>query len=178
MPPVSVYWYEGNDRPVQVPEALAGENLEGFNEFFIGTKGLMGTKGRGEHVSLLPKAKMEEFTLPPQVLERSPGHYEDWIQACKTGKTPCSDFHIAAPYTEWISAPSVGASRTKHSNGTAKPAIHQQRKRRTNSSSPRSAAAGNCPNSVEASRNLKRRLGRAPGEVAPASRQTEARAVG
>ena len=103
MPPVTVYWYDGNaTEQFKVPEALAGEDLKGYNEFFIGTKGLMGTKGRGEYVSLLPKSKMEGFELPPQVIERSPGHYEDWIRGCKTGSAPCSNFHIAAPYTEWI----------------------------------------------------------------------------
>ena len=26
----------------------------------------------------------------------------DWIRACKGGDPPCSDFSIAAPYTEWL----------------------------------------------------------------------------
>lgn len=103
MPPVTVYWYEGmmagNFSP---PEELAGQNLDGYNEFFIGTKGLMGTKGRGESVSLLPESKMQEYQLPEPVLKRSPGHFEDWLQACKGGEPPCSNFSIAGPYTEWV----------------------------------------------------------------------------
>jgi hypothetical protein len=36
------------------------------------------------------------------VLSRSPGHYRDWIRACKGGERSCSDFTLAAPFTEWI----------------------------------------------------------------------------
>ena len=103
MPPVTVYWYEGNSvSQFNVPEELEGEDLGGYNEFFIGSKGIVGTKGRGEYTSLLPESKMEGYELPKQVIERSPGHFEDWIQACKTKGRACSDFSIAAPYTEWI----------------------------------------------------------------------------
>ena len=40
--------------------------------------------------------------LPPQVLKRSPGHYENWIRACKGDGETCSPFGIAGPYTEWV----------------------------------------------------------------------------
>jgi hypothetical protein len=33
---------------------------------------------------------------------RSPGHYENWIQACKGDGETRSPFGIAGPYTEWI----------------------------------------------------------------------------
>lgn len=103
MPPVSVYWYEGSmAETFAPPEGLTAEDVKRFNEIFIGTKGYMGTRGRGEAVSLLPEAKMEEYALPPQVLKRSPGHYENWIQACKGEGETCSPFGIAGPYTEWI----------------------------------------------------------------------------
>ena len=84
------------------PEGLTAADVDRFNEIFVGSKGHLGTRGRGEEVSLLPKSKMEGYTLPPQVIERSPGHYEDWIGSCKSGGTACSDFSIAGPYTEWI----------------------------------------------------------------------------
>ena len=103
MPPVTVHWYDGSAKNLFTPpEGLTAADVDRFNEFFVGSKGHLGTRGRGEEVSLLPKSKMEGYTLPPQVLERSPGHYEDWIVSCKNGGTPCSNFSIAAPYTEWI----------------------------------------------------------------------------
>src|SRR5262249_23239678 len=38
----------------------------------------------------------------PQVLTRSPGHYRDWIRACKGGEPACSNFNVAAPFVEWM----------------------------------------------------------------------------
>jgi len=70
---------------------------------FIGTKGTMATVERGEGVHLLPEARWKDYTLPPQLLTRSPGHMLDWIRACKGGDPGCSDFSIAAPYAEWLS---------------------------------------------------------------------------
>ena len=32
----------------------------------------------------------------------SPGHYRDWIRACKGGEPSCSNFKIAGPFAEWI----------------------------------------------------------------------------
>jgi hypothetical protein len=62
----------------------------------------MGTGGHGNKYSLLPKSKMEGYQLPEPVLERSPGHFDQWIEACKKGGDTCSNFSIAGSYTEWI----------------------------------------------------------------------------
>jgi hypothetical protein len=74
----------------------------GYNCIFVGSKGYMGTQQRGEGVGLLPGERWADYTLPPQFLTRSPGHLRDWIRACKGGAPACSEFEIAAPYTEWL----------------------------------------------------------------------------
>ena len=103
MPPVSIYWYEGSTAANFKPPAdLTPADLKDYNEIFIGSKGYMGTTGRGEGVRLVPEAKMKGFKKPPQVLKRSPGHFQDFIRACKGGDAPCSNFSIAGPYAEWI----------------------------------------------------------------------------
>jgi hypothetical protein len=45
---------------------------------------------------------MKDYKFPPQFLTRSPGHYHDWIRACKGGDAACSNFGVAGPFTEWI----------------------------------------------------------------------------
>ncbi len=75
----------------------------GNGALFIGTKGIMATSNRGEGVWLLPAARWADYTLPPQLLTRSPGHMLDWVRACKGGEPSCSDFSIASPYAEWLS---------------------------------------------------------------------------
>ncbi len=103
MPPVTVYWYEGamagNFKP---PAGLTPKDVLDYNEIFVGTKGYMGTTGRGEGVRLVPESKMKGYKKPSHVLKRSPGHFENFIQACKGGESPCSNFSIAGPYAEWI----------------------------------------------------------------------------
>jgi len=77
--------------------------LTGNGAVFIGTKGIMATSNRGEGVHLLPAARWKDYTLPPPLLTRSPGHMLDWVRACKGGDPSCSDFGISAPYAEWLS---------------------------------------------------------------------------
>jgi hypothetical protein len=69
---------------------------------FVGEKGFITTGTYGEGTRLLPAEKMQDYKMPAQFLTRSPGHYRDWIRACKGGERSCSDFSIAAPFTEWI----------------------------------------------------------------------------
>ena len=103
MPPVAVYWYEGSlAGSFKPPQGLDQEEIGSHNEIFVGTKGFMGTAGRGESGHLLPASKMEGFKYPDPVLKRSPGHFQDWIRACKGGEPACSNFSIAGPYAEWM----------------------------------------------------------------------------
>jgi predicted dehydrogenase len=83
----------------------------GYNEIFVGSKGYLGTNGRGEGVGLLPGERWAEYKLPAEYLSRAPGastgsnhaaHVRDWIRACKGGAPACSNFSIAGPYTEWL----------------------------------------------------------------------------
>ena len=54
----------------------------------------------GEGTRLLPEERMKDYKLPPQFLTRSPGHYRDWIRACKGGPPAMSNFDYAGPLTE------------------------------------------------------------------------------
>ena len=69
---------------------------------FIGDKGVLTTGTYGEQTRLVPMDLMKDYKFPPELLTRSPGHYRDWIRAAKGGDPGCSNFSIAAPFTEWI----------------------------------------------------------------------------
>ena len=81
----------------------------GYNTVFVGSKGYLGTSGRGEGVGLLPGSRWAGIQLPPRMLTRSPGHQRDWIRACKGGEPACSNFGVAGPYTEWMVLGAVAA---------------------------------------------------------------------
>jgi hypothetical protein len=83
----------------------------GYNCVFVGSKGYLGTSGRGEGVGLLPGSRWADYRLPAAYLTRSPGastgdnhaaHLRDWVRACKGGAPACSNFSIAGKYTEWL----------------------------------------------------------------------------
>jgi hypothetical protein len=112
----------GEARPVEPPPPPTGFvgrvfNREHFREnalapdarvpspngsLFVGSKGMMTTGTYGEQTRLIPVAKMEGYRFPEPLLTRSPGHYRDWIRACKGGDPACSNFNVAAPFVEWM----------------------------------------------------------------------------
>jgi len=81
--------------------------LSGNGAVFIGTKGIMATRERGEGVHLLPASRWKDYVLPRPLLTRSPGHMLDWIRASKGGDPSCSDFSITAPYAEWLALTAI-----------------------------------------------------------------------
>ena len=101
MPPVSIYWHHGGSG-LPVPPDLTRNDISRYNEIFYGSKGYMGTAGRGESIGLIPISKQEGFVKPEQVLPRTRSHYIEWIEAMKSGKPSSSDFSIAGLWGEWI----------------------------------------------------------------------------
>ena len=86
-------------------EAIAPDarNSQPNGSVFIGDKGVMTTGTYGEMTRLLPVAeKMADYKFPDPRLTRSPGHYGDWIRACKGGDPACSNFNNAVPFVEWM----------------------------------------------------------------------------
>ena len=69
---------------------------------FIGDKGMLTTGTYGEETRLLPLEKMKDYKFPAELLTRSPGHYRDWIRACKGGDPACSNFNVAVPFVSWM----------------------------------------------------------------------------
>jgi len=68
-------------------EVDPGRNIfQGDGTLIVGDEGmLLGHR-------LLPEARMREVGRPPQILERSPGHYQEWLDACRGGKPAGSNF--------------------------------------------------------------------------------------
>ncbi len=105
MAPVSIFWHDGMDAQPEFDSVPKGELLGDSDvngSLFIGDKGMVTTGCYGERTRLVPAAKMADYTMPPQVLSRSPGHYQDWIRACKGGEHSCSNFDVATPFVSWM----------------------------------------------------------------------------
>ncbi|MEO0373633.1 MAG: hypothetical protein AAF329_03185 [Cyanobacteria bacterium P01_A01_bin.17] len=56
-------------------------------------------------------ANRAKFVAPPKTMERSPGHYKEWVEAIKTGdpSKAKSNFDVAAPLTETLLLGVIGS---------------------------------------------------------------------
>lgn len=96
MPPVKLTWYDGGLKPAR-PDRLEEERTLGDGgTIYVGDKGTI-YNGR-----LLPESRMSEYTRPAATLRRSPGHYKEWLQACKGGEPAGSNFAVSGPQAETV----------------------------------------------------------------------------
>src|SRR5205823_6332617 len=96
MPPVTLTWYQGEGRPKIWTEGGIPQWPDAC--LFVGDKGMILTTA-SKHM-LLPEKDFEDFVPPPQTIPNSPGHYVEWIEACKGGKPSLANFAYAGWTTE------------------------------------------------------------------------------
>lgn len=106
--PVLLTWWDGGLKP-QRPEELEPRRPFAEGDWLM----IVGDKGKMMEHRLIPESKQQAFGKPPQVLARSPGHYVEWINACKGGPPAGSNFvDHAAHLTEVVLLGNI-AIRTK-----------------------------------------------------------------
>ena len=88
--------------PPAPAEMLASQRLPGNGVLYVGAKGKMYHSSHGGMPELLPASLHEQAKLVPKTMPRSPGHYEEWLIACKGGPRPMSNFDYAGPLTEIV----------------------------------------------------------------------------
>jgi len=96
LPPVTLTWYDGGMRPPRPEELPPGEKMGSGGCLFVGDHGKI-LDGR-----ILPLSRRQAYQLPPPSIPSSPGHYEEWLDACKGGPPPGSNFDWAGPLTEVV----------------------------------------------------------------------------
>jgi predicted dehydrogenase len=86
MAPVTLHWYDGGMKPPRPPELEDGRRWDTNGLLYVGDKGkMLGSR-------LIPQSRQQEYGRPPRKLERSPGHYAEWVIACKGGQPAGSNF--------------------------------------------------------------------------------------
>jgi hypothetical protein len=83
--------------PARPPELEEGRRMGEVDDNL-----LVGDKGRILGHRLIPESKMQEYKKPPKTLPRSPGHHQEWINACKGGAPAGSNFDVAGPLAEVV----------------------------------------------------------------------------
>lgn len=96
--PVTLTWWDGGLKPPRPAELEPGRPFaDGDWLLIVGDKGVM------YNHRLLPESRAREAGRPPKVLDRSPGHWVEWFNACKGGAEAGSNFaHHAAHLTEVV----------------------------------------------------------------------------
>ena len=93
-PGFTTYWYEGKKEDgtpfmPETPEGLKvdGRKLPRTGNLVVGTKGTMLVIGDyWETPLLIPEARRKEFGKAKELLERSPGHHQEFFMACRGEK--------------------------------------------------------------------------------------------
>jgi len=104
MPACKVVWYDGGKKPERPKELEEGRELDTNGMLMVGEKGTILADTYGGSPRIIPETKMRDFlpNRPEKTLPRSPGHYEEFIRACKGGEPAGSNFDYAGPLTEMV----------------------------------------------------------------------------
>jgi hypothetical protein len=123
MPPVKVYWYDGvkpggdasligyrpqpeflNRPPLAAEiEKKYGRQFPDGGTLFVGEKGIMHCGPYSEGPRIIPEDKHKEFPAPSKTLPRVKDIHQDFLDACRGGPAPCSNFaDYAGPFTEMM----------------------------------------------------------------------------
>lgn len=85
--PVTIVWWDGGLKPPRPDEFDPNASFAEEDWLLI-----VGDKGKMYGHRVIPEARAKELGTPPRVLPRSPGHYVEWLQACKGGAPAGSNF--------------------------------------------------------------------------------------
>jgi hypothetical protein len=96
LPPVTLTWYQGENKPEVWKER--GIPQWGDGVLFVGAKGML-LADYGKHV-LLPEKDFAGFKRPEPSIPPSRGHHAEWLHAAKTGEPTTCDFEYSGWLTE------------------------------------------------------------------------------
>lgn len=85
--PIEIVWYDGGIKPPR-PDELEADRAFGTNDGTL----IVGDGGKILDHRLIPETRRKQYGKPPQKVERSPGHYKEWIDAAKGGKPAGANF--------------------------------------------------------------------------------------
>jgi len=96
LPPVKLTWYDGGLKPPRPAELGEGVETGTNGTLYVGESGVM----LGE--TIYPESRRDSYTPAPKTIPRSPGHYREWLAACKGGAPAGANFDFAGPLTEAV----------------------------------------------------------------------------
>lgn len=102
LPPVTMTWHDGGLMPPTPPEMPPGQRLPSNGVLYIGSRGKMVHGSHGGTPQILSAELQKVAQAVPKTMQRSPGHYEEFVRACRGGPRPVANFDYAGPMTETV----------------------------------------------------------------------------
>jgi predicted dehydrogenase len=95
MAPVTLKWYDGGLRPPRPAELKDNYPMGEGGTLFVGDKGKILN-------SRVITESLRDYKAPDPYIPSSPGHYREWLEACKGGKPAGSCYDWAGPLAEVV----------------------------------------------------------------------------
>jgi len=116
LPPVQIHWYNAPESQLKQLgvwerlEKIAGRPLEWKDNswtprsgsLLVGSKGVVHTNAHNSVCAILPESDFPNQGGPPQSLPRAGSHEREWLEACRGGPTPFSNFNHSGPAIEML----------------------------------------------------------------------------
>ena len=95
MPPVTLTWYDGGLRPPRPVEIKDGYPMGTGGTLYVGDKGKILN-------SRIITPSLKGYKAPEPYIPSSPGHYKEWILACRGGQPAGANYDWAGTLTEVV----------------------------------------------------------------------------
>ncbi|HZN37043.1 MAG TPA: Gfo/Idh/MocA family oxidoreductase [Pirellulaceae bacterium] len=103
-PAITMTWSDGGEHfdLVKSTKDHAGKSLStwGLGILFVGDKGMLAANYTRRQ--LLPQDRFADHSPPPQTIEKSVGHWQEWVNACKSGSPTTCNFEYSGRLTETV----------------------------------------------------------------------------
>ncbi|RPA69977.1 gfo/Idh/MocA family oxidoreductase [Cyclobacteriaceae bacterium YHN15] len=97
---MKITWYSGGLKPDLHPALPQGYSYGSRASMFVGSKGIIINDGGNRKPQVFPESFRNTIKAPKPSLKRSPGHFQEWIDAIRNNDQASSNFEYGSRLTE------------------------------------------------------------------------------
>jgi predicted dehydrogenase len=97
---MKINWYSGGLKPELHSALPIGFTFQNRSAMYVGTKGVIVTDGGDRTPQIFSESLRNNIKTPKPSIERSSGHFREWIDAIKKNKPSAANFEYGSRLTE------------------------------------------------------------------------------